>query len=1169
VKPELTGDQRRAVDTDGIDLCVVAGAGTGKTRVLTDRIVRRVTKGGADLRGILAITFTEKAAAEMKTRLAAALELAGRANAREEVEAAAISTIHAFCARLLREHAVEAGVDPQFRVLDDVVSDARQREALDEFVAALHAGSREEFAALAQLPGEDPAATVLDVWRAARESGRDLAAFLATPAGMPPRAEFLAAIREDVGRAVETAGGAKNASADKARAAAAALAAFPPDDAPAAELGAAVARLRGSFSLQVSAAVKPWLANVRASCETLQSVLAEEALAPLRERLARAVVALEARYDAAKGGGRELDFVDLERRAVALLESRPDVRESVRERWGEVLVDEFQDVNPIQGRLVDLVRADGTLFVVGDPKQSIYGFRGAAVEVFGARRAEVAAADPRGEIALAASFRSRPEVLAVVNRLFRDGFPLGTPLASARKFAPRAAPCAELFVVDSQGAGDGREAEAAWIAERIAALADGPGRLDVGDPTDAEPLRTRKAGFGDFAVLLRTMTNVKTLERALTSRDVPYVVLKGRGFFEAREVVDLANLLACVDNPRDDLTLAAVLRSPTCGVTDDALFALCRARGEDLALADVIDGEVPEGVAARDRAALARFVAAWRALRAMRPSATIAALVDRALTSTRLATLALARPNGRQRAANLRKALALARTADADGRGDLRLFLASLRELREREVRETEAPVSGGAGAVSLMTVHAAKGLEFPIVFVPDLARGDAGERSPLATHAADGLGIRGGLDGTSFEDVTPWAFGRVSTRNAERERAEADRLLYVAVTRAEEHVVMTAAITDRERSRRRKIAEARAKGAEPDAAAGPPWLERVAKALDFETEAPAAGVHAAGVLVHETAPADADAKAGTRTLFHRVASQIADGALSAESAGEDARREADRLVAEASRAIPPHEGTLFSATVSGLAAFARCPQEFRLRHVVGAPESLAAAVGEGEGAEGTGRAGDDDEWGVPLAARALGRAVHLALERLVPEFEGDVAATVREALATETGGAPPDPADVERLAGWVRGFEGSDVGREVRSVPRAEVRREQALLFTAGRTVVRGQMDLVFRGPRGWTVVDYKAGGAGALSADYVTQMRLYAVGLAAITKEPLARLVLFSLPDAKAVDVPCSPDDAAAVRETLVAEFLDRTRRSDYAPRANPPCAACAYRGACPLTC
>ena len=1148
MKPALTKEQVRAVETEGIDLCVVAGAGTGKTRVLTERVVHRVVRRGADLRRMLAITFTEKAAAEMKHRLAAALAEAGRTTAREEVETAAISTIHAFCARLLREFAVEAGVDPQFRVLDEVASGARRDEALESFVAEIAVGDPDAFAALAELPGGDPAGTLLDVWIRARESGRDLAAFVAVPAGLPARADLLATLREDVAGAVDAAAGAAKGSQDKARAARVALSAFPADEAPPLDLGAAVAALKGSFTLQVAPAVKPWLANVRGGCDALLEVLAEESLLPLRARLAAAVVRLEDLYATAKGGGRELDFTDLERRAVALLESRTDVRAAVRERWTDVLVDEFQDVNPLQARLVDLVRAERALFVVGDPKQSIYGFRGSAVEVFEERRRDVAASDARGEVTLAESFRSRAEVLAVVNRVFERDFPLGAPLAAARSFAPAARPCAELFTVPADDAESGREAESAWIAQRIVDLVEGPQAIHVAAPTDEDPHAVRRAGFGDVAILLRAMTNVKLLERALTARDVPYVVLKGRGFFEAREVVDLANLLECADNPRDDLVLAAVLRSPACGLTDDGLFALCRVR-EDRALADVLGGADVPGLPARDRKALARFVAVWRELREMRASESLSALVDHALAATRLETLALARPNGRQRAANLRKVRALARSADADGRGDLRSFLRSVRDLREREVRETEAPASGGSsGAVSLLTVHAAKGLEFPVVFVPDLGRGEGAEHAPVTSHAADGLGLQAASEATPFADVKPWAFRTIRERNAERERAEEDRLLYVAMTRAEEHLVLSTSLSAGSKRSR-------------------PWWERVAAALGIEGE-PVAGVLPPGVLVHASAPADRDARAGTRTLLHGIARDVARGRIPALPEDAEACAEADRLLAEAARPIPEHEGTLYSATVSGLVAFARCPQEFRLRHVLGAPESLAGAVSADEHFAEFARPGDDDEWGVPLSARAKGRAAHLALERLVPEFKGDVAAEVRAALAAEGGGAAPSPRDVEEIAGWVRGFAQSEIGLEVRSLPRGDVRREQALLFPVApgaRTVVRGQMDIVYRGPRGWVVVDYKAGRSRVLQADYVRQMQLYALGLAAITGEPPVRLVLFSLPESAVVDVPCDPADIDALREGLLAEFLGRTRASDYAPRAAPPCADCAYRERC----
>jgi ATP-dependent helicase/nuclease subunit A len=829
------------------------------------------------------------------------------------------------------------------------------------------------------------------------------------------------------------------------------------------------------------------------------------------------------------------------------------VRSAVRERWGEVLVDEFHDVNPLQARLVDLVRAPSRLFVVGDPKQSIYGFRGSAVEVFDECRSRVATADLRGEVTLAASFRSRPEVLDVVNRVFAEDFPLGTPLAAARSFAARQAACAEVFTVSASDLEEGRAAEAAWIARRIASLVEGPERLQVAAPTEADPFATRPAEFGDVAVLLRATTGIKVLERALTAQDVPYAVFKGRGFFEAREVVDLANLLEVVDNPRDDLTLAAVLRSPACGLTDDGLFALCRARGGARQLVDVLEDDRPTGLPARDRMALRRFLAVFGELRAVRAWEPLSVLVDRALAATRLETLCLTQVNGRQRAANLRKVRTLARRADADaagGRAELRGFLRSLRELREREVRETEAPASGGAdGAVKLLTVHAAKGLEFPIVFVPDLGRVPGAERSAVTSHAQDGLGLRSASPVGPLTDVTPWAFRTIRERNEQRELAEEHRLLYVAMTRAEEHLVLTTSLTPRSSGQGVRRA---------------PWWNRVSAALGLAD----GGAAPAGVLVHPPAEAAPHGRAATRTLLHSVAPDLARGRLPQLEVSAESGAEAERLVAEARRPLPRPDGTAYATTVSALVAFARCPQEFRLRHVLAVPESLAGPQDAEESlSESAPSPGRDDEWGVPLSARALGRAAHLALERLVPEFAVDVAAQVRSALVAESRGAAADPDQVERVASWVRGFADSDLGREVRSLPRDRVRREQALLFPVApgeRTVVRGQMDLVYRGARGWVVVDYKAGAA-AFSDDAVLQMRLYALALEAITGEAPSRLVLFSLPESQAIEVPCSRDDVASLRTGLVAEFVARTRTSDLAPRAAPPCVSCAYRRRC----
>lgn len=1183
-----TADQRRAIATAGRDVCVVAGAGSGKTFVLTERIVGRVLSGEVELPQVLAITFTEKAAAEMKERLAKALLDRGRATAREDVEAAAVSTIHAFCARILREHAIEAGVDPAFEVLDEVASDRLLRAALDALVEETAAADPESLSLLASLGGEggDPAETLLDVCRAAQASGLAVAEFVRRTPEMPATDGVAAGFREALDALAAGASSGTPAARVRAEQVLAAARDLPGDDAPARARLDAVAAVVSAVKLNCGQPVKDLLAAVRETGNLLAAVLAEESLAPVRQRLAAAVERLDALYDAAKGAGRRLDFADLERRALVLLEGRGDVAAHLRARRPEVLVDESQDVNPVQARLIDLLRTPGRLFSVGDPKQSIYGFRGAEVGVFEDRVRATAAADPAGLVNLRHSFRSRPEVLGFVNRLFEDGVGGGGPgdggasdvrLAAARAWAAAGGPCVEVAAVPAERMEEGRPWEAAWIADRILALTDGTFR--VAAPTEAEPTRTRAATLDDVAVLLRATTHLKTLEDAFVARDVPYVVVKGRGFFVAREVVDLANLLACVENPRDDLVLASVLRSPAAGLTDDALFALCAARREGQALDDVLsawrDGRLAlPDLPAGEAPVAARFADVLRDLRARRAKEPVGALVERALDATRLDVLALGRPNGRQRAANLRKVRTLARVAEAAG-DDLRTFVADLRDLREREVREAEAPLAA-TGAVKVLTVHAAKGLEFPIVFVPDVGRQTMASKPRALAHAAHGLGLR-----SAGLPAEPFAYTAVHDAVTKRDAAETDRLLYVAVTRASDHLVLTGTLGGR------KVAR--------------PWWDRIARAVSLEevpaatadlavgpcAESDGAAPGAAGspgrvvVRVHAHRREESPEPVEPRTLLPRLARDLSEGRVPSRPVPPEAAEAARTLVGEAARRAPDLDGTPYATTVSALLAFDRCPQEFRLRHVLGLPESLAlarepAAFAADEASPpagpGTERPGDEDELGdatLPAGARALGRAVHAALERLVPEFREDVRAVVAESLRAETGGAAPDPAEVERLVGWVERFRDSAEGRLVRSLPRDAVRREQAFLLGAGTSVLRGQVDLLLRGPEGAVVLDYKAADLDRARREHVLQMGLYGLAVRALDGgTPPARLALFSLPRGRAIDVACGAEDLDALRDGLLAEFLDRTRRGDFSPRTDPPCAACAYRAVCDVS-
>lgn len=1192
----LTDDQRLAVELRGCDVSVLAGAGTGKTHVLTERVLRRIVQDrDLDLRSLLAITFTEKAATQMKHRIAQALIGAGRVGAREEVDAAAISTIHSFCARLLREHAVDARVDPAFRVLDELEARALREQAWAAVYPRIRETDPARFAALASLPGFDPAETLLELHAAARQAGasrpgdhvRRRPELPSLPVAVRALTDHVTAVlpvgREGTAKSAELAGRIERAAAEPPELASEDVPSLADAEAVLAWAGA----VGSSIDLRTTRAFKEALRPLREDCERLQSVAAEWVVAPLREQLAVTVDEVEEEYERLRGAGRALDFDDLERRAVALLRDE-EVRAAVRARWPEVFVDEFQDVSPVQAELVSLVQTPGRGFIVGDPKQSIYGFRGSDVSLFVRHHARVQASGT-GDVTLSHSFRTRPEVLGVVNAVFRelrhgaDGDDASAgiefaPLTAGREHPGKSIPSVELALVPGPSTAAARLDEAAWIADRVVALvegSEGEAPLTLAYPTDDDPDATRPLQYGDVAILLRATTGIKDLERALAAREVPYVVVKGRGFFAATEVVDLALLLEAVAQSLDDLRLATVLRSPACGLDDETLFRLTRARkgsdgDPDRHLAEVVtdlaqggEVELERALGPEQRTRLLSFWASFSALRAERGRAPLAELVDEALEVTQLEYQALVRPNGRQRVANLRKVRALARHADETGEGDLRRFATRLRELREREVRETEATVtSGDLGAVSILTVHAAKGLEWPVVFVPDVTRMSVSRRSAVVCDAVEGVA----LSSSQLPDGVKTASAlHIVEELGRREAEEAQRLLYVAMTRPEDHLVLSGAWPEGRQATRDwwDLLDASL------GLGGPVDEDRVLELGD-------AGV---SVRVHAVGEAGGGAPSESGPSLRGPAPALAalrrgePPAVPADEAA-DLAPELESLLLRSRRQPPPSSGSLYTTSVSGLVTFARCPEEFRRRHVLGLPEPQSFGLPEARSLP-TERAADagagvdpggDDEWDVDPPALLLGRAVHRALERLVPEFERDVEHEVDQALRRELGGVPPRDTDRALLAGWVRGFRDSELGRRVAQVDRPLVRREQGFAWQLRDTVVRGALDLVFLGPDGWVVVDYKTADFSEAGPESALQMRLYALALEAITGSPPAAALLFSLPQARVVPVEVDVARLDEVRSTLVDSFEERTRRAEYGWPADPPCRRCAYATVCP---
>lgn len=717
---KLSAEQQQAVERTGQDVCVVAGPGSGKTRVLTERFAWLVEQKDVDPKRILAITFTEKAAIEIKQRLIQ--RFSANSEVREKVEHAWVSTIHGFCARLLKENAIAAGLAPDFAVLEQAPAERMQREAAEEALDALFqerpADMRRLLEALDLSTSddnrqEDLAASLIniyeamrvsgtrevpeppppiDVWPQAREAAQQL---IATEEGeWVPR--FLALQRPLTAKHFET------------------LAEFNPHlgrfrKFPAAKL------LRDELKPALEA---QWLA---------------EWYADLRTLLSTAIGRLDAAYRARKRREAAVDFSDLEEFAVALLESNDEVRNETIARFDEVLMDELQDTNRLQWRLVSLVKS--RLYAVGDINQSIYGFRHADPDVFEEYRSGLLEAGLQVE-ELRDNYRSRPEVLAAVQRVL-DGQPGIEPreLIAKGTFAPEQGPVVERFCGSNEA-----EMVAARIREWHAAGA---------------------FAYKDVAVLVRTLNSTEEFEEAFNRAGIPYLVTGGRGFMEARETRDVMALLAALVNVRDEYPLIGVLRGPLMGLSDDEIYRLGRVGWR--------------------RVFEKRFGQVQQLSGLVPPDRLIAQALDACGYWGTLTERACA---------NVDKLLAWLRREFRNRPRPLAELLEDLEALREAQT-VSDAPPPEAGDVVRVMTIHAAKGLEFPVVFVSALHRRPDFSRSALHFSRELGLGAKW-RNPVTHDGCSDPVHAQLKASEKTREAEEANRLLYVAMTRAEQRLILT-----------------------------------------------------------------------------------------------------------------------------------------------------------------------------------------------------------------------------------------------------------------------------------------------------------------------------------------------------------------------------------------
>ena len=824
--------QREAAEAPA-SVVVTAGAGTGKTHMLARRYLHHLRAGLRPLQ-VVAVTFTRRAAEELRARVREVVRqgLRGAPEADggldddvlAEVEAAPIGTIHALAQWVCRRFPEEAGVPPDFRVVDELDGELWAAEALDEALERLPDADvvglpytllRQVVALALRDPTRAREALAVDPARVrAALDGARAQAYAATVGGDAWRSHLavLAAARGPEGHEAETARRAALAAAER-------LAGSGPggDAADAAEAWAALTALvanRGTKRDWIAGDLGAVKAALRALRDDAREVWrdgagpaawrwgAREALAAEHvERLRGSVERALAIVDERKRRARALAFPDLETHALRALD-RPSVRADLHRRWRALLVDEAQDVNPTQARLLAALRADDApLTAVGDAKQSIYGFRGADAGVLEDLRDRVVADGGRA-VELATSYRTHRDLVEAVNRVFdRAWGDAAGPLAAHRP-TPEGLPAAVRWQRVRRAGG--ASAAAAAEAEAIAAAILGWVRADP--PVElATPAGPRPLGFGDVAVLARGHAVLAELETRLPALGVPVLNAGGGDVLATREAGDVRALLRAVVDPTDALAVAALLRSPFVAASD-ADVARHVGRVADVVrhvgrVADVVRhvGHVadsrpwwrrlPEGDPATGRDGLERAGGLLGLLRRARAAGARASdLLELADDATGIRAVLAHLPRGARRVADHDGVVDLLRRLE-QGAADALGVVRRLERLVAAGVPVPRPPLRSG-GAVTLSTIHAAKGLEWPAVVVADLAGGGRPDRDDVLVDPEVGVALRWPDDRGGR--TVPASFLLAAAGAARRADEEGRRLAYVAFTRSRDLLLVS-----------------------------------------------------------------------------------------------------------------------------------------------------------------------------------------------------------------------------------------------------------------------------------------------------------------------------------------------------------------------------------------
>lgn len=1070
---ELNPSQKKALDQKR-DIIVSASAGSGKTRVLVERVLSLFLHNASlSMENVAAITFTDKAAAELKERITArlfeCLKDAPDGSTRDRVNrllenltGAYIGTIHGFCRRILAEFPLQARVDAGFSILEQADAGALSREAVREILsgAATNPASplREDLRILLRYVGANKLNSILNQML----DRRDLLEGIIRHYESEPEQDFLNSLRKTMEQK------------------------FP------------------------ETPFREGLERIHLSClRSLTRLFRESSKG----------------YEARKGFGSSLDFDDILIRGVELVEQNEEVRNILRRRFRHILVDEFQDTDAFQWKIFTLLtegREAGSLFLVGDPKQSIYGFRRADVRLFymagdqlekanRERKTEAvplpgempdptkASRERLGRLTLKENYRSLPSIVDFVNYFFSRLMPpesRGYEVAYESLVAQKGeqAGGVEIMIADpeqiserngpSPSGIDRQELEAEFIAGRIGQLI-----APEGDLTFLP---------GQIAILIRSRGYLKTYEAALERNKIPYLTVSGVGFYERQEIFDLANFLKFLVSPEDDPALLGLLRSPFFRLSEELIFKVSQTGRESLwdRLKKSLSSDAfPE----EDRKTIARVIELLSHFRFESQRKPLSILMKDFLIRTG-GWVSLSA--GRQRE-NVEKLLERARRFDASGFRSLFDFTEELLILIDQAEREGEAPLPlSQVDSVLIMTIHKAKGLEFPVVFLPGITSNIFSNRGHAFLFDEElGMALRVADPEASFEPCEPALYTALKEREREKQLAEDKRLFYVGVTRAENLLVLSGAMMSREPAHSRFQ-----------------WLKQV-----FPLEE---AMSKGAPLTYEVQGRKREIPVRT-SLPPRMPGEL----------GSPPETSSEGIVWESSsRYLEPLPGSSVWKTfsVARLNEFHLCPIRYYYTHTLGWSEEILDKLTGGQ----------------PPMGKYLvrGTILHRFLQDYVSGKEFDAKFLAESLLKGETELPEEEKTDLndDILQTWSDLAERKSL-HKLRTTE--EKKTELPFRLNFETTIVHGRVDLCFFENGIWMVLDYKAGRprpgeVKARAGKYEIQMDAYALFLSLFAPNQASWPVLLFFFESDLVHKKEYNRDEIDRSRERIGKLLDRAR-------------------------